>query len=274
MKKIFVLLFILFIGLQNAAQSVEAHILKTDQNIGAVLHISPQDDPVAREVSYLFFDFKDKTGKFDPNQCDCTVTVYANKKIVHSESLTLDHSNKTASASTFSYIFPEKNIYIVQVSGKPRQINTFQPFVLSYDIRVNTTASQANSEVAKNSNNDHAVHSAIFFIAFAVLIIWHTIGTLRKSGKKKTPTKTLILILIPIYSLMILGHIFHVSHSTATEKQIVNNSCCTIATSEMAQGFTWSIEDSQYVTIRQVSPVALFIVLSKPFHNRSPTFTT
>ncbi len=37
-----------------------AHILASDQVIGAVLHIDPNDNPIVNKVSGFFLEFKDK----------------------------------------------------------------------------------------------------------------------------------------------------------------------------------------------------------------------
>lgn len=272
MKKILTFLFIFYIAIYYATQTVEAHILKTNGSIGAVLHISPEDDPVAGGVSYLFFEFKDKIGKFNLKACDCTLSVYANNKLIHSESLPQKNSDSSATSATVAYTFPEKNVYIIEVSGKPQEPNAFQSFTLSYDIRVETSVAPA-TRAAQDTNNDHVIHSVIFFAAFAIFIIWHTVVTVHKSGKKKTSTKTLILILIPLYSFMILGHIFHASHLRA-EKKAADYSCCTLAVSETAHSFNWSRDSHYRSTIVEKKSIEIFVVLKTLHRNRSPTVTT
>lgn len=186
MKKTLSIIVILYLGVLSVTRSVEAHILKTDGTIGAVLHIDPEDDPIVGQPTYFFFEFKDKTGKFQPALCDCTVTITSHDKPLYSQSLFQSNKDQNLTSSTFSYTFSEKNIYTVTVSGKPIQPNTFQSFVLVYDIRVERTASPTTSSSSNTDDTIHLYHSVLFFIIFAVLIIGNAILTLRRKQKTKT----------------------------------------------------------------------------------------
>jgi hypothetical protein len=135
MKKIFVLLLILFLCIQTP-QSVFAHVLKIDGSIGAILHINPEDEPVAGKQSDFFFEFKDKTGKFTPEKCDCSFIVLQNGKTLVTESLFQTNAKPDLQNAIVSFTFPEKDIYIVRVTGKPLSAGTFQAFTLDYTIRV------------------------------------------------------------------------------------------------------------------------------------------
>ncbi|MBP9719431.1 MAG: hypothetical protein KBD46_03095 [Candidatus Levybacteria bacterium] len=115
--------------------SVSAHVLENNGSIGAVLHIDPADDPIAKAQSILFFSFKDKANTFKLSECECVFTVSAEKNVLYTQPLTSIDSNSENDA-VVSYSFPEKNVYTLTVSGKPSRENTFKPFTLSYTIRV------------------------------------------------------------------------------------------------------------------------------------------
>ena len=69
-------LFILFIVLSSLFPSItQAHILITDEGIGAVVHINPDDDPIVDSLTSFFFEFKDQKNKFQPKLCDCRVVI-------------------------------------------------------------------------------------------------------------------------------------------------------------------------------------------------------
>ena len=108
-------------------RTISAHILKTDGQIGGILHIDPDDDPIAGQASNLFWDFTNKGQKFNVNNCTCYVSILESGKEIAREQLINE---------TFTYTFPKKDVYQVNVSGNPRVNNSFQPFILSYDIRV------------------------------------------------------------------------------------------------------------------------------------------
>lgn len=130
MKKILLLLpFLLLPGV------VSAHQLETDGTIGAVLHVDPSDDPIATKPSAFYFEFQDRDGKFQIANCLCTVVVSENGKQLDSEQL----AASSLTTSSFTYAFPEKGVYEVQVIGVPQPADAFQPFSLKYSIRVART---------------------------------------------------------------------------------------------------------------------------------------
>lgn len=132
---IFVLSFFVLIP------QVNAHVLEADQTIGAVIHIDPDDDPIAGRVSTFYFEFKDKTNRFTPQECECSVTIYQGEKSIYTQEL-YDHENEhdlinpSLSSPSFSYTFQQKDLYRVELSGRPRTAGDFDEFVLNYDVRV------------------------------------------------------------------------------------------------------------------------------------------
>ena len=124
-----------------------AHVLQSNNDIGAVLHITPDDDPIAGAVSNFFFSFKDKNNAFILSQCVCEMKILQGEKEIYSQPLIQRYENSESDA-TASYTFPQKNIYTIQVSGKPIGGNAFKTFTLTYPIRVEKEASiQENAAV-------------------------------------------------------------------------------------------------------------------------------
>ena len=105
MKIFFLLLVIVFISLKSVSP-VYAHFLATDRNIGAILHVDPNDQPVAGSQASFFFQFLDKQNKFDPQHCDCTFEINENGKTVYSQSLFKSNSNPSLSNASAFYTFP------------------------------------------------------------------------------------------------------------------------------------------------------------------------
>lgn len=138
MKKI--LLLIGVITLMGIASPVSAHELETDGQIGAVLHIDPADSPRAGQQANLFFDLKDKQGKFSLEQCDCKVVVQQNGEELYSVSPT-----SVSGVLTTAYTFPSKGVYQLQLQGKPLQKDSFAAFTLTYDISIEQEISLTTS---------------------------------------------------------------------------------------------------------------------------------
>jgi hypothetical protein len=136
-KLLLVLVLVLFPGLASA------HVLQTDGNIGAVLHIDPSDDPVATQSSGFYFDFQDKSGKFQLTNCSCTVVIHQGDQQLDSEQLSL----ASLTTASFTYTFPAKGVYQVHVIGVPKTTDAFQPFSLVYTIRVERDTGDTKSGV-------------------------------------------------------------------------------------------------------------------------------
>jgi hypothetical protein len=161
MKKI-ILSFCLFLLFTTPAY---AHILKTDGMIGAVLHVSPDDDPVAGEPTLFFFEFKDKQNKFTPQNCECTTHIIRQDKEIYYAPL-FQGTNPSLDTASFTFTFPEKDIYKLQVTGKPRTADAFQPFTLEWDLRV---ARIANAGAQAPASTSHTFHYILFGAAFIVI---------------------------------------------------------------------------------------------------------
>lgn len=137
MKK--VAIFLLILVFLFAPKKTFAHFLLTDGTIGAVLHIDPDDDPIAGGQASFFFDFKDKSNKFTLNQCTCQFTLLENGKEITSQPL-ISVPNTTTTANA-SFTFPKQDIYKVKVTGQPLAKGEFAPFTLTYALRVTRTIS-------------------------------------------------------------------------------------------------------------------------------------
>lgn len=134
-------LFYLLTSVQHAA----AHVLEANGSVGAVLHIDPEDDPIAKQQSTFFFAFKDKEGKFTSSNCDCRVSISQQGKEIFSQSLFQNSTDPSLTNASFSFIFPQKDVYTITVVGKPYDTTAFTPFTLSYPIRVAREESPASS---------------------------------------------------------------------------------------------------------------------------------
>jgi hypothetical protein len=137
MKKLFLLIVLLLVPV-----TVSAHQLATDGSIGAVVHIDPSDDPIVGQASGFYFDFEDRTSKFQLGSCLCTVIVQQNGTTLESQQL----SQASLTTASFSYTFAAKGVYQIKIIGVPQPSTAFQPFSLSYDIRVARDAQTANQK--------------------------------------------------------------------------------------------------------------------------------
>jgi hypothetical protein len=172
----FAFVFILLALFIASAFQVDAHILKSSGSIGAVMHVTPEDDPVAREQSDFFFEFKDKENKFLPENCDCTVFILQSGKEIFSQPLFANNRDPSLENASFSFTFPERGIYIVKIIGKPLTSGAYKNFILEYPLRVEkvskgTASAQGQIKEEGNWFSSHFIHFAPG-ILIIVILVW------------------------------------------------------------------------------------------------------
>lgn len=141
-----IIILLIIVMILAKPNHVSAHMLATNGSIGGILHMNPEDDPIIGQQARLFFEFKDRNGKFDPKNCSCTFAIVENGKEIYSQDLFQNSTNPSLDNASIVYTFPEKNVYTIKVSGKPYSNNSFSPFTLSWEIRVTREASQSNTQ--------------------------------------------------------------------------------------------------------------------------------
>lgn len=179
MKKflwLFPLWFLLFLTL--SVSNVSAHILKSDGSIGAVVHITPDDDPIIGQVAEFYFEFKDKLGKFTPKDCLCRIVIAENGQEIYSQDL-VDASNKNQTTLGFTYTFQEKGVYQIKVSGNSVNAVSFSPFNLSYLIRV-------SRENPQKPASNFLLNNIHFFIIAGIVAVFLGMIVLQNQNKPNT----------------------------------------------------------------------------------------
>lgn len=137
-----------------------AHVLVTDGSVGTVLHVSPDDNPIVGQPTSFFFEFKDKANTFAREFCHCAFVIKRHGQVLFTQPLSTSNS----------FTFPERDLYQVQVIGQPLLGQTFEPFTLTYDIRV---ARQATTTASPNWLSLHSFHliSTVVITIFAGVMI-------------------------------------------------------------------------------------------------------
>jgi len=186
MKKPFIIFAIMF-ALLLSTRSVEAHFLATEGNIGAVLHVDPNDEPIAGDQASFFFEFKDKENKFKPQNCDCTFEIDENGKKIYTQPLFQNNTNPGLSNASVFYTFPQRDVYQIKVVGKPLTPNVFQPFILTWNFRIDQQSSSQTVSTQNSSNffSTHLVHFLALGI-FCIFFLVHFMQKIIKGEKQRT----------------------------------------------------------------------------------------
>ncbi len=129
---------ILVLILLSVIPGAHAHILRVDGNIGVLLHVDPNDAPVAGQPAKFFVGVQDSSGKFSIYTCDCTLTIEKDGKEIASFPI-----NSNGFYQPIEYSFPASGIYKVTVAGKPTN-GAFQPFVTTFEYYVSGSLNATN----------------------------------------------------------------------------------------------------------------------------------
>lgn len=160
---------------------VSAHFLSTDGSIGAILHIDPDDDPIATQTATFFFDLKDKQNKFSLPECECTGVVMENGQILLSQPL----GQASLTSPSFSFVFPKKDVYQIELTGTPLQPNGFQPFTIKWNIRVDRDPTTTTQNSSFSLFWLHWWHLGLIVVASIYVIAQARADQKRQKEKKK-----------------------------------------------------------------------------------------
>ncbi len=112
-----------------------AHVVATDGSIGVTMHVDPDDQPVAKTPTRFYLWFKDTTGHLKPQDCRGTFSVSdAGDYVVATQPLFA----RTGSGLTdvHDITFDKPGVYTVHINGAPTGTTTFQPFLITFQVRV------------------------------------------------------------------------------------------------------------------------------------------
>lgn len=139
-----------------------AHKVETTGDVGATLHIEPNDNPRAGESTLTWFALTRKGGKVIPlQQCNCQLAVYAQPHPPGEPAL-LEPSLKPVNAEIYQGIpgadinFPKPGLYQLQLSGKPTSGANFKPFEFKFEVTV-AAGNRVDTQNTQDVNNNQSV---------------------------------------------------------------------------------------------------------------------
>lgn len=123
-----------------------AHKVQTAADVGATLHVEPNDSPRASEPAQTWFALTRRGGEVIPlQQCNCQLAVYSEPRTASSPPL-LKPLLSAISVEQYQGIpgaaiaFPRAGAYELELSGTPKAGADFQPFELNFNVTVTGAA--------------------------------------------------------------------------------------------------------------------------------------
>lgn len=142
--------------------SAGAHVLETEGTIGAVLHIDPDDDPIAGEKSGIYFEIKDKTNRFKAQDCNCRLIIERAGQTIYDQPFTRSEGGE--------FTFPARDVYTVKAVGVPKSSGAFDSFQLSYDIRVQRGVNQSDAAAGNPAQTKKIAILAAVIVAVILIL--------------------------------------------------------------------------------------------------------
>ncbi|MBW4632185.1 MAG: hypothetical protein KME30_09855 [Iphinoe sp. HA4291-MV1] len=162
-RSFYVLTLLVVVTCVTNAYPAVAHKIAIAADVGATLHIEPNDNPRAGESTQTWFALTRKGGKVIPlAECNCQLAIYAEP---HSsgEPPLIEPPLQPVSAERYQGVpgteitFPRPGAYQLQLSGKPKNGGSFQPFELKFAVTVAAgSATTDNSQNVPNVNKNVA----------------------------------------------------------------------------------------------------------------------
>jgi hypothetical protein len=180
----------------TTAHPISAHQVQIAADVGATLHIEPNDNPRSGEPTQAWFALTRKGGQAIPlTQCDCQLVVFAQPHTPGEPAL-LEPPLEPVSAERYQGIpgaeitFPKPGIYQLQLSGKPVTGANFQPFQFEFDVTVAAGTTSSFPTVTDGNNapaQDINIRSGLTIpvVAGAILITVGIVLFIIRGTKKR-----------------------------------------------------------------------------------------
>lgn len=154
----------------TVAGKANAHFITRNGAVGAILHMDSDDDPVAGQKTGFHFDIKDSTNKFKPSECDCVVNIYEKEQLLYTYK-DVDSQDGLYEIN-FKYVFPQKDLYKVELIGMPKTQDSFSEFKISYDVRVENEIKGFEKTIYDLSEFRGQILFSIVALLFALFIVF------------------------------------------------------------------------------------------------------
>lgn len=143
--------------------AVSAHVTEKADGLAVTLHMEPGDNPIIGEPANLFLNARDRSLKFNPENCNCNLLVTGGSRTLLQSALT---PAEARSSYTFKVpiVFPEKGVYKIDFYGEPKIPGAFEKFAVTFDLRVDREA----GELAYNHHFHHLL-PAIGILAYILI---------------------------------------------------------------------------------------------------------
>jgi hypothetical protein len=126
--------------------SAWGHKIKTDAQVGATIHLEPDDRPKAQEPTRIWFALTKKGGTaIVLKDCHCQLLVkqLPSQQQLATPQLQAINAEKYQDIPSATILFPQPGAYSLELTGRSVKSGDFQPFKLEFDATVVAGAAPA-----------------------------------------------------------------------------------------------------------------------------------
>ena len=152
---------------------VSAHVLQTDNGVSAILHIKPDDNPIAGKAVPINFLFSNDVGGFSLNRYDVQLSLIQDGVVKFTAPVKPLFFGSATEGETMG-TFPKVGVYTVQAAGKSTDA-TSPAFTLNFTVRV----ADAVGDVKKGDGA-----TTILLCAFSIILLAMIATKLIQNGGK------------------------------------------------------------------------------------------
>ena len=111
-----------------------AHVLQSNNGVSAILHLKPDDNPVAGKPIPVNFLFSNDVGGFSLNNYDLQLSLLQNGQVKVNQPIKPLFYGSATEGETIA-TFPTVGVYTLRATGKPMTAE-HPPFILNFTVRV------------------------------------------------------------------------------------------------------------------------------------------
>ena len=139
-----------------------AHDVQVSDDVGATLHIEPNDIARAGAPTEVWFALTQAGGTIIPlEDCDCRLTLYDSKDTaVATPALTPVSAEGFNNIPGATVTFPEVGAYELRLAGAPKNGPQFTPFELSFEVTVASRVQGSETAPSSPSSTESRTTSA------------------------------------------------------------------------------------------------------------------
>lgn len=160
-----------------SSNEVVAHTSDTSESVSVLMHVEPDDRPLAEQSTILHFQIEDTSHKFSIKNCNCTVTISSNGKKLGVKTVSELTDQKSVYSAYSKVTFDRAGSYRIIFEAKPKNSGTFSTFTTNFELKV--------GEKIPTPDNDVEIPHVITYLFLAVIGIGTIVLIIRQVLPKK-----------------------------------------------------------------------------------------